>query len=176
MTHTCSRTCYLFFGIAILLIAVLSGCSRNEDQDQFEREAFRTPEGFTETNSSGEITGNEDPDDWRISPMFQGFIEVSIPAHPNPTQGEFVRIELLVTGIESVNGLYVVSFEEESNYQVRELYYHDGGTLQPGITNISFDPILFSPTRVYADARGLNRVFIYDLRDNLITYGDVMVE
>ncbi|MEX0779158.1 MAG: hypothetical protein WD491_08440 [Balneolales bacterium] len=153
---------------------LISGCSRNEDQVQFEREAFITPEGFTEANSLREIVGPEDPDDWRISPMFQGFLEVKVPAHPNPTQGDFVHIELLIYGIESINGLMVESVNERNEFQ--QLYFHGRGTLEPGILTISFDPIRFSPSRVYSDARGLNRVLIYDQNDNLITYGDVMVE
>lgn len=155
------------------MVLTLGGCSRNEDQDEYEREAFRSPSGFTETEFSGKIL-SEDPDDWRISPMFQGFVEVNIPAHPNPTHGQNIRIELLITGIESVNGLEILSLDDRN--QFRQLYFEGSGTLESGFVNVSFDPILFSTTGVYSDAIGLQRVFIYDRNNNMITYGDVMVQ
>ncbi|MEX0928031.1 MAG: hypothetical protein WD266_06650 [Balneolales bacterium] len=157
---------------AALLLAALGGCGRDEDQDEFESDAFRSPDGFTETSPAGETTGPEDPDDWRISPMYAGYLEVTIPAHPNPTRDEFVSIELFIEGIEPLNGLEVLTFDENNNPRI---LYTDSGRELLGFFEFSFHPSRFSPRNVYEDAVGLNRVFIYDNNQNLITYGDVEV-
>lgn len=166
---------YLLFTVLIFLIPVLVGsCSRNDDQDEFEREAWRTPEGITETNSNGEII-SEDPDDWRMSPMYQGLVEVSIPAYPNPVRSERIYVELLVS-LDAVHGLEVYTFPDGINSQqaYRQLHY-ENSTIE-GLYEFYFDPVLFSPSGTYDGARGLHRVFIADRNNNLITYGDIKVE
>lgn len=65
--------------IIILLAAfgsiLLTACGQDDDQRDFENEAFSLPEGFTETDGSGQIVDeNEDPDDWRTAPFFQGLV------------------------------------------------------------------------------------------------------
>lgn len=164
-------TIVLFFGF---------GCSRSEDQVEFEREAFRTPENFTETTPSGEIV-SRDENDWQIGPMFQGFVEVEVPPFPNPTRGENLRIELLITGVGTVNGLRAVGYYEmfdQRSYRV--MYQHDRSPLNFGHLTFTINPADFDGNRSYNAARqvndGLHRLFIYDNRDNLITYGDIKLK
>ncbi|MEX0773480.1 MAG: hypothetical protein WEB89_10595 [Balneolales bacterium] len=177
MIYILSRSGLLFLGMIILLSTSLwGGCSRNEEQDQFEREAFRTSEGYTKTNSLGEIVGSEDPGDWRVSPIFEGYVNVHIRAHPNPVViGDIVRIELELLGVDFINNLTVKTYTDNNFNFPQELYYYENSS-QHGFINMSFDPILLSPSNVASEARGLHRVFIFDQNEDLITYGDIKVE
>lgn len=159
--------------LLLLISLVLYGCSTADDaQRKFEDEAFREPSGFTKTDPSGNIMEN-DPDDWRIGPLFQGFVEIS-PAFPNPTTGELVTIEILVTGLQALNGLEVVRLDNRGNFRL--LYLDDRIPLPTGLSTITFDPLLFADGGTISNARGLHRVFIFDNRRNLISYGDLKIE
>lgn len=156
----------------LLLCAVLFiSCDDMDDQREFEREAMAEPSGFTHTDSQGEVL-EEDPDDWRISPMFGASISVEYPAYPNPTDGENVTITLRFSGTDVVAGLQVFSYYQQREF--REIYFDDSDI--PLFKDIVFDPRRLDPSGVLDEARGLHRVFIYDLNDNLITYGDIKVE
>jgi hypothetical protein len=158
----------------LLLISLIAyGCSSADDaQRKFEDEAFREPSNFTRTDPSGNII-EADPDDWRIGPLFQGFVEIS-PAFPNPTTGELVTIEILVTGLRALNGLEVVRLDNRGNFRL--LYLDDRIPLPTGLSTITFDPVLFADGGTISNARGLHRVFIFDNRRNLISYGDLSIE
>lgn len=159
----------------LLSIGLLACSSTDDAQREFENEAFRPPEGITRTDTGGNVQ-EEDPDDWRISPMYSGFVEIERPAHPNPTNGETVFIELLITGLGSVNGLEAVTLDERNIF--RPLFFDERQPIPVGFTLISINPLLFAPggSGIISGARGLHRVFIFDRRENLITYGDVLVE
>lgn len=159
--------------LAILLAILISGCGRDSDQEQFEREAFGQPENFTRTSSSGEIL-SEDPDDWRIAPMFQGFIDVNQPPFPNPSTGTRFRMELLITGLESINGVEVYARDEFG--RPFRIYTDQRRPLPPGITELMIEPSWLTTTGLYSNAIGLHRIFIYDANGNMITYGDLKVE
>lgn len=156
--------------------AIIFGCDSYDDaQREFERQAMQAPEGITETNANGEVR-SEDPDDWRISPMYDRLLEVTVPAYPNPTQNDQVFIELNIFNIEAVNGLSVETFQENFGQQYfRVLYVDERSPLPTGYTTIEISPVEFSPQNSYEDAIGIHRVLIYDRRGNLITYGDVEV-
>ncbi len=163
-----------------LLVILLSGCSRSQDQVDFEQQAYRTPQNYTETTPNGEVV-RRDEDDWRIGPMFQGFVDVQVPPHPNPTRGEPVRIELIVTGIGTVNGLRAISyFDMFDERSMITHYIHDRSPLEFGTLIFNIYPAEFDPGRNYSNARsrndGLHRLFIYDNRWNLITYGDIKLK
>lgn len=162
----------LLLVVLTLYITVL-GCDRDSDQEQFEREAFGVPENFTQTSVSGEILRN-DPDDWRIGPLFQGLVEINAPAYANPSRGTRFTIELLITGIESVFGLEIYTRDDFGRPYL--IYTDSRRPLPPGIIDIFLEPIWFSPNRIYSNAIGLRRVFIYDNAGNLITYGDLKIE
>lgn len=163
----------------VLLLAVpaiLLSCSSTDDaQRDFENEAFRLPNNFTETDASGNVI-REDPDDWRISPMYSGVVEINKPAYPNPTTGQNVRIELLILSLTPVNGLYVRTYIE--NRFARTLTFDERVPVPQGFISLEFNPALFDPggSGTISGARGLHRVYIFDNRENLITYGDVKVE
>ena len=174
MTHHFSIALLRTAGLIFLMAALFSCSSSDDAQQEFEQEAFRTPEGITRTDASGEIS-ETDPEDWRVSPLYAGFVEIDQPAYPNPTNGENVRIELLVTGLGSVNGLEAVTLDDRNIF--RTLFFDERQPLPVGFTLLTFDPVLFDPgSNTISGARGLHRVFIFDRRENLISYGDVLVE
>ena len=161
--------CVLF----VVLCMVLS-CSDNEEQQNFEQEAFNSVvENFTETSPDGDII-NEDPDDWRISPFFSGLIRVE-PAYPNPVLSSGrITIQIQVSAIESMNGAQILTFDEQEN--LKTIALDTRIPLPTGFTEFRIDPIEFTNTGVRANAKGLHRIFIFDLNDNFLTYGDIKVE
>jgi len=166
--------------LVTLLALFVGGCARSQDQVDFEQQAYRTPQNYTETTPNGEVV-RRDEDDWRIGPMFQGFVEMQIPPHPNPTRGEPVRIELIVTGVGTVNGLRAISyFDMFDERSILTHYIHDRSPLDFGTLIFNIYPAEFDPGRNYSNARsrndGLHRLFIYDDRWNLITYGDIKLK
>lgn len=165
----------LFIASASLSLSVQSCSSTDDAQREFEREAFRTPAGITQTDGSGNIISS-DPDDWRVGPLFAGFVEVQQPAYPNPTTGQIVTIELLITGLGAVNGLDVLTLDDRNFF--RRLFFDERRPLPVGFTQIIINPVQFAPggSGTISGARGLHRVFIFDGRDNLISYGDIRVE
>ena len=166
--------------LLLLVLLVVAGCERSQDQVRFEQEAFRTPSNFTETTPNGEIV-RRDENDWRIGPMFQGFIEVETPPYPNPTRGEPLRMELFVTHVGNISGLRAVAYYDMYDSRTRRtLYLHDRDPLEFGTLVFDFNPAEFDRSNSYGNARqinnGLHRLFIYDNRFNLITYGDIKLE
>jgi len=160
------------FGLFIIIF--VASCSNNEDQEKFEDEAFNSPvENFTETGPNGNII-DEDPDDWRVSPFFAGLVEVE-PAYPNPVKStnKFI-IQIDVKSIEAINGIEIVTLDEQQNF--RNLAINTESPLPPGFHEFEIDPIGFTNTGVRANTPGLHRVFIFDLNNNMLTYGDIMVE
>lgn len=161
--------------ISILILSawVSTACEDSAAQKRFEAEARKTPNGITETDATGRII-RTDPDDWRISPYFQGFVEVQTPAYPNPSSGERVTIDLFVTGIEAVNG--IEAYGRTTLGEPILLYEALDPNIQVGLIQIFINPTDFSRIGRYQDAIGLHRVYLYDRRGNLMTYGDIRVE
>lgn len=163
---------YLGF-IASFLIILSISCQRNSAQEEFERRAFTTPENFTKTDNNGNILVN-DPDDWEIGPLFQGLVEINAVPYANPSIGLRFDFELLVTGLEAVSGLEIYARDQFGRPFI--IYNDNRRPLPPGLVDIFIEPSWLSPSRIYSEAVGLNRIFIYDGRGNLITYGDLKVE
>lgn len=159
---------YIFF-----IIIFLSACTSNEAQTEFEREAYRSPSGFTQTTSQGEVL-TIDPDDWRISPFFQGLVEV-IPPFQNPAQlGTAINFEIQITGVQGVSGLDVrVGFP---NGSISNIYTSNSNPLEPGLTTFQINPIALSQNGSDNLARGLHRIYFFDFNQRLISYGDIKVE
>ncbi len=183
MQHNIQITFISFLFLAVSTLLVTSGCSRSQDQVEFERNAFRTPENFTRVSAGGIVdTSHIDESDWQIGPMFQGFIEVEIPAFPNPTRNERIEVELLTTGHGTIEGLYAVVYPDFVDERSRRLADRVERSFQQTLERIvlRIEPVDFSPSRVYSDALdindGLHRLFIYDRNNNLITYGDIQLE
>lgn len=170
----------LRFTLIILLVFIsllTSSCDTYDDaQREFEQQAMQTPEGFTRTTANGEILST-DPDDWRISPMYQRLIEVSMPAFPNPTQNDRVLIEINILSIDAVRNVSAEVYQENFGQQYfRVLDTIEQSPLAQGIHTLQIEPVELSINNSYEDAIGLHRILIYDGQKNLITYGDVMVE
>ncbi len=166
-------TNYFHLTALLLFLFLINGCTQNNAQRNFEDEAYSTPQNFTETNNQGVIK-DVDEDDWRTSPLFQGLIKVN-PAYPNPVNtSQALQFEVEVTGINSVNGLIVMT--RAVNGEFYNLYQFPE-TLNPGLYNFHINPIEFDYAGQNVEgARGLNRVFMYDGRQRLISFGDVMVQ
>jgi|AntRauTorckE6833_2_1112554.scaffolds.fasta_scaffold30200_2 hypothetical protein len=163
---------FSFFTFFLFFLFLIIACTRNDAQRDFEKEAYSFPNNFTQTTAQGEVEST-DEDDWRISPLFQGLIEIN-PPFPNPTTtNQAIQFEVEVTGIQSVSGIEVlVRFEDNSFRSV----YQDFETLSPGLTTFQVNPIEFAQFGNPEGARGLSRLFIFDGRSQMISYGDVLVE
>ena len=162
----------IFFLISVLIV-VISACTNTEEQVNFEKDAFKTPVSFTETNSAGEII-SRDNDDWRVSPVYINVVEVFRPAYPNPTVVQNVTIEFLVSGIESVSGL--VCYVLRQDRSLSQVYRNSNNVLPTGLISIQLDPSIFALSGTISGSQGLHRLLFYDLNDRLITYGDVKIE
>lgn len=164
------------FLAALLVFAVTLSCTRNDAQQDFERDAYKTPQNFTETNHTGKIIST-DEDDWRISPLYQGLVHVN-PPFPNPvSSSDNLQFEIEITGVQSVSGLEVITRYDNANPTsgFKTLYF-ETQTLMPGLTTFTINPLELGRNDVIESARGLHRIFIYDGNGNMISYGDVMVE
>lgn len=155
------------------IVLWIAACTRNSAQDKFESDARKAPSGITRTDASGRILSN-DPDDWRIGPMFQGFVDISVPAYPNPSQNQRITIDLIISGLESVSGIEV--YTRTALGEPLFLYEIPDRPVPIGVSQIFFDPISLSPFRTYDDAIGIHRIYIYDRNGNLISYGDLEIE
>lgn len=169
MPNLTNRSLYFAFFIIIFL----TKCDLNKNQINFEQEAFRTPSGITSTDIGGNILSG-DPDDWRISPLFINSIEILRPAYPNPASNQTITIEFLVTSLDSVTGLIGYVLRADGSLSRIGTYRTD--TLPVGTISVQIDPIVFSIAGNLMGAKGLHRVLFYDIRDRIITYGDVQID
>ena len=160
----------------ILLLLIVVGCGQDDEQQEFEREAFQLPEGITETEGNGTII-SEDPDDWRSAPFFQGLIFVK-PAFPNPVStSDQLNVEIEVSGIDAVSGLTVaVLIDDAANAGFRTIFTSSQSPFPTGLTPVPINPIELGRFNTPESARGLHRLIIFDNRQNIISYGDVLVE
>ena len=148
-------------------------CTSSSDQRDFESEAYRDPSGITETDFSGDILST-DPDDWRVSPIYQGLIDIK-PPFQNPAQlGSPINFEVQVLGIQGVAGLDVLV--RLNNNRLASIYTSTDNPLEPGITTFRIDPITLSQDGSDNLALGLHRVYFFDFDGRLISYGDIEVE
>lgn len=108
--------------------------------------------------------------------MYQGLIEVSIPAYPNPVAlNSQLRLEIYIEGIESIPGIEIYVLNQTQN-SLALVEQYDQSSLQPGPKVLILNPGSFSNTGTSQGAAGLNRLIIFDGRNNVITYGDIKVE
>jgi hypothetical protein len=160
-----------FFLVFLITLSLIAGCGQSDDQRKFEQQALQPANGFTRTAPDGTVIEN-DPDDWRVAPFFQGLVEIS-PAYPNPVlTNNQVTIEFFVTGIESVMGLEVFVRYDDGSFRL--IYDNDTAPFQTGLTLVQINPLELgknSPGEL-----GLYRVIFFDRNENIITYGDIMVE
>ncbi|MEX0904820.1 MAG: hypothetical protein WD604_06870 [Balneolaceae bacterium] len=158
--------------IPFLFFCFTAACSQNDEQRAFERDAFSASEGYTQTTDNSE-TVNEDPDDWRVSPFYQGLVSID-PAFPNPAAGsENITINFHNHGIETVSGLIALAYYSSTGgYTPLGHDYH--GQLPTGPTFINFQGSQVA--QFPENPQGLYRVIILDGNENVISYGDVQIE
>lgn len=169
--------------LTILLFSgflLITGCSKSDDQREFENESLSAPSNFTATPTAGEIT-NKDPDDWRISPMYQGQIMVTTdpssftPPFPNPLNyNDDITISLYFYGIDNINLIDIYVFRD--NPATTERYVTTRENLpSAGLETIILKGEDISNSTGGSQAEGLYRIRIFDGRENLITYGDIKI-
>jgi len=155
----------------VLLIGLVgvSGCDSAEQQSRFVEEASQPPSGIAQTDDQGNVI-QDDPDDWRTSPLYATrFAVLQIP-FPNPTRaGESMSFSFRVYGFNVIpGGVYLVGF---TNTGRRVVLATEPGASSDGVFFLTFTPsVLYEGT-----FGGLRRVFLFDGRSELITYGDVQV-
>lgn len=157
----------------LVFIVAIFACTSDDEQRDFETEAYKPPSGITETTAQGEVT-SEDPDDWRISPFFQGLVEV-VPPFQNPAQlGTAINFEIYITGVQGVSGLDVRVRFQNGNFS--NIYSSANNALEPGLTTFQINPVALSQDGSNNLARGLHRIYFFDSNQRLISYGDIEVE
>lgn len=158
----------------LLLCLVIQACTVNQDQEQFENEAFTLPSNFTPTDVHGDIDEErKDPDDWRIGPMFSGAVEILYPANPNPvTFNSHFEIELWFNSSDRISGLNVLAFRDNPE-QPMFILEEPGSDIDNGVFSIRLTPADFHTEGVGTEP--LYRILIFDANENLITYGDVKI-
>lgn len=158
----------------LLLCLVIQACTVNQDQQQFENEAYTLPSNYTPVDVHGEIDKDrEDPDDWRIGPMFSGIVEISYPANPNPVAyNSHFEIDLYFNSSDRISGLNVLAFRDDPDRPMFILE-EPGSDIDNGVFSIRLTPADFHTGGVGMDP--LYRILIFDANENLITYGDVKI-
>ncbi len=156
--------------ILMFNLLILSGCNQNSDQRDFEQQAFSVPSSITETDQEGVVIGTPDPDDWRISPFFQGDIELILSPFPNPvlSNGD-LKIEVQINFLERISGIYIRVYRLSSFYQI-----DDRSQVSTGITSFIIPANIIAGGN--ANPQGIYRIIIQDENENVITYGDVEIE
>lgn len=164
----------LVLGLILISLFTWNGCSSDDDEQRlFERKAFQEPSGITRTNSSGAIQ-SEDSEDWRVSPFYAGLVQVD-PAYPNPTfVTDRVNIHVTVNSIDVIRGLLVGVYDPA--YGVRVIWSLYENPLPVGLEVIQLNTMQFGRFNTIESARGLHRVILFDGNENVLSYGDILVE
>ena len=161
----------LFILLFLMTVTFGTVCTNNDAQNQFEAEAYRLPEGYTETDSQSNVV-REDSDDWRISPIYAGLISIFDPAFPNPvtygTQFEItVRVDAAPAG------------------SIMQLYYFNSVNTKPTlidpqtVSDDYVDVVFRISTNQFGNAtvaRGLHRLLIFDGNQRIVSYGDLLIQ
>lgn len=151
---------------------VFSGCTQSDDQRRFEDEAFTPPDGIAEMTPDGEII-SEDPDDWRISPMYEALVDVD-PVYPNPVPfNSYVYLNIIINSQDAVDRIDIWTFKFPD--QTRST-----GVILDQSMLIFGSNLVSIPSNSIAggtgSGSGIYRILVLDGRENVITYGDVRVE
>lgn len=171
------RLPYIFF-IVCFAFLLFPGCSKSDDQREFENRALTEPNGITETGSTGELTGTRDKDDWQIAPMYRGLISIGFSdnaaPYPNPLNyNQNLTLEIKFNVSDPVDATEIRKFRTLASQptQIRFLQQDELGT---------FNTITLQGKNIaYGEGSGASdiyRLLIYDGNYNLISYGDVRIQ
>lgn len=157
---------------------LMTGCSKSDDQREFENQALSEPQGITETDLNGNVIST-DPDDWRISPMYQGLITIGTPdnqpPHPNPLSfNQELTINIYIRSLETLSRLEVYAFELPSEANSPTIAVREDIS-SPTLETITLSGQLISGSSGGSQASGLYRIIIYDGQQNVVTYGDIQI-
>jgi len=161
------------FVLLLSISLLINACSKSNDQRDFEDRALTPPQNISEFTANGQpVPDRNDPDDWRIGPMFRGLIDIETPAHPNPVNfNSSFTINIDVKGFDAINGLEIFAFQDPQQF-IGPVFVSNETTLPPGITTVIIEPSQFAQA---ASGSSLFRIVIFDNNENLISYGDVQV-
>lgn len=164
---------------ASILLLISAGCSKSDEQREFENGALATPSGITESNAGGDITGNKDADDWRIAPMYRGLIQVGFsdsPApHPNPLDyNENLTLQIKFNASEPVNAIEIRKFRLPSDAQYAQLRFFQQDELST-FNTFTIEGKTIAET-AGSEGSDIYRLLIYDSNQNMISYGDVRIQ
>lgn len=145
-------------------------CTQDDAQQQFEAEAYQPASGYTKTDLQQNVL-ETDKQDWRVSPFYEGLLQV-LPLFPNPINyGGTAYIEI------TLNGAPIQSYLELGYLNFNQRWV----PLQQEIVNSEFELVTFViDTRNFGSsaelARGLHRLLLYDGNQRLITFGDLLIQ
>ncbi|MBX2821310.1 MAG: hypothetical protein KTR29_16565 [Rhodothermaceae bacterium] len=152
------------------LILSGSGCDNQAAQEDFIDEASALPEGITKILDADFVNADdgicsEDPDDWRVSPVYAGVVFVDRPAFPNPATGASQgTIVIRVLQPNRVQGGFILTAFGNGSVPIELARIPDASL--DNFYDIRFSPSLLS-------INGLHRLFLFDSLGELITYGDL---
>ena len=155
--------------LACTLPFLLAACDALNAQGEFEQAASLQPEGIFRTiDGATAINGEDDPDDWRTSPLyvFDG-TRVTLKAHANPARLEDAVLLQLSAGEAIPGGLRIVAFKGQQRRTLPNTQEVNG----PGIVTFSF----FAGEIIGAQPGDLWRLIVFDGRSNVVTYGDLQI-
>jgi hypothetical protein len=160
--------------LALLLPATLAGCDSIDAQRTFEDEASRVPEGITRMDVDGNLI-SADESDWRTSPAYRGLFAITVPAYPNPARlDQFMTIQFRVTGFDTLpGGLYLRGFTDTGRAIILD---ERRDATSSGIYWFTFSPSLLRDTGNPDVGPRIYRVFIFDARQTLVSYGDIQIQ
>jgi hypothetical protein len=158
------------------LLVATSGCDTTGEQHAFEAQAAQPPSGITHTDMEGNVIGEEDPDDWRTSPLFPT-VRVS-PAYPNPVPASFtgvVRVPINIPFTSQISGgLRLLILDPRPPGRVAVLNEIPPHSVFEFV-ELSFTLAGLQSALQLADPRGLYRLYVHDGAGRLISYGDLRV-
>jgi hypothetical protein len=159
--------------VLLLIGAGLTVCDTFNEQRNFSEEASRPPDGITQTREGGEIT-DEDPDDWRTSPLYRGVVRVD-PAYPNPVTSTHQRVTLpyWITDFNAITGDLTLRAYDDKGEFVRLAQREITG---PGSYQFDFHPSKLSTAGNLSAIEGMHRLFLFDARGELVSYGDLRID
>ncbi len=159
---------------------LLAACDTSDLQEDFRREAEGLPSGITRTDDGGRIVldGSGKPlevdsTDWRTAPAYTGRVRFD-PAYPNPTRGELVTIPFVVPFSNALpGGLLVRGFSNAGRFVLLD---EVPDAAQTGSWSFVFSPTQLSASGDVSGIVGLHRLFVFDFKGELVSYGDLRIE
>ncbi len=149
------------------------GCNSKAD-DLNRQEPDHASDGkINQTDADGN-TVSADPNDWRLLSNTYGNDVVIRPVYPNPTRDGIVHFQLYLRQPDQVvlNGLFVQGFRGEE----RVTLFSDARVQDSPLRVEALDMKYLAAGNSLANLRGKQvRLFFYDNRGILLTYGDVEI-